>query len=142
MRTGTRLSFGSTWGLVRSGDFDVTPVDLLKDLNRGRSSWNVLAPTLASERMPRAAHCPDDHLIDIDICRLRDHVVHRVRHRVGIQRDAIRVEELASMANMSPVQYQKRLRLTEARRIGWGIRACRSSVGSMRGCLGRRPCGM
>ncbi len=91
-------------------------------------------------------------------------VIRRIKTKLA---EPIRVEDLAAMANMSPssfhqhfkavtamspVQYQKRLRLTEARhvllagdadaasaayRVGYQERVA-SSAGSTHGCLGRR----
>ncbi len=42
----------------------------------------------ASERVARASHRADDHLVDVHVRRLLDRVAHRIGDRVGFERDA------------------------------------------------------
>lgn len=66
------------------------PADLMSAPGRLRMS----APPyrgqrcIASERVARASHRADDHLVDVHIRRLLDRVAHRIGDRVGVERDA------------------------------------------------------
>jgi AraC-like DNA-binding protein len=94
----------------------------------------VLAPLMLREFHYRLLNSPYGHVIaQLAIAGSNTHKIGQIIRRIKTKiAEPIRVEELASMANMSassfhqhfkavtamsPVQYQKRLRLTEARQL-------------------------